>query len=152
MRFRSSAISSLVGLATWEWNQDSFNVSPMTYAPKARLVDRAREAARLPELSELVLPAPRAECLERVPYESSHLDDLIAALVSCHVDVQSRSGRWLTPADLRALLYLFLAPERVMDDPEWRGRLLRFSADRFTARAVRYAALRYRAMTNVDLS
>jgi len=117
-----------------------------------KLVDRAREAARLPELSELVLPAPRAECLERVPYESSHLDDLIAALVSCHVDVQSRSGRWLTPADLRALLYLFLAPERVMDDPEWRGRLLRFSADRFTARAVRYAALRYRAMTNVDLS
>lgn len=117
-----------------------------------KLVARARDAALLPELSELVLPTQRAESLERVPYESSHLDDLIAALVSSHVDVQSRSGRWITPADLRALLYLFLAPERVMDDPEWRGRLLRFSADRFTARAMRYAALRYRATTNVDLS
>lgn len=117
-----------------------------------KLVARAREAARLPELSKLVLPAQRAESLERLPYEACHLDDLIAALVANHVDVQSRSGRWITPADLRALLYLFLAPERVMDDPEWRGRLLRFGADRFTARAVRYAALRYRAMTNVDLS
>lgn len=117
-----------------------------------KLVARAREAARLPELSALVLPSQRAESLERVPYESSHLDDLIAALVSSHVDVQSRSGRWITPADLRALLYLFLAPERVMDDPEWRGRLMRFSADRFTARAVRYATLRYRATMNVDLS
>ncbi|WGW05087.1 hypothetical protein [Tropicibacter oceani] len=117
-----------------------------------KLVARAREAARLPELSALVLPSLRAESLERLPYESSHLDDLIAALVSSHVDVQSRSGRWITPADLRAMLYLFLAPERVMDDTEWRGRLLRFGADRFTARAVRYAALRYRAMTNVGLS
>lgn len=117
-----------------------------------KLVASAREAARLPELSALVLPAQRAESLERLPYESSHLDDLIAALVSSHVDVQSRSGRWITPADLRALLHLFLAPERVMDDPEWRGRLLRFGADRSTARAVRYAALRYRAMTNVDLT
>ena len=117
-----------------------------------KLVARARDAARLSELSELVLPSQRAESLERVPYESSHLDDLIAALVSSHADVPSRSGRWITPADLRALLYLFIAPERVMDDPEWRGRLLRFSADRFTARAVRYAALRYRATTNVDLS
>lgn len=116
------------------------------------LVARAREAARLPELSALVLPVQRAESLERLPYESSHLDDLIATLVSSHLDVQSRSGRWITPTDLRALLHLFLAPERVMDDPEWRGRLLRFGADRSTARAVRYAALRYRATTNVDLT
>lgn len=117
-----------------------------------KLVARAREAARLPELSSLVLPLQRAESLAWVPYESSHLDDLIAALVSSHVDVQSRSGRWIAPADLRALLYLFLAPERVMDDLEWRGRLLRFGADRFTARAVRYTALRYRATMNVGLS
>lgn len=117
-----------------------------------KLVARAREAARLPELSALVLPSQRAESLERLPYESSHLDDLIAGLVSSHLDVQSRSGRWITPADLRALLHLFLAPERVMDDPEWRGRLLRFGADRSTARAVRYTALRYRATTNVDLT
>lgn len=117
-----------------------------------KLVARAREAARLPELSALVLPSQRAQSLERVPYESSHSDDLIAALVSSHVDIQSRSGRWIAPADLRALLNLFLAPERVMEDPEWRGRLLRFGADRFTARAVRYAALRYRATMNVDLS
>ena len=117
-----------------------------------KLVARAREATRLPELSALVLPKQRAESLERVPYESSHLDDLIAVLVSAHVDIQSRSGRWITPADLRALLYLFLTPERLMDDQEWRGRLLRFGADRFTARAVRYAALRYRATMNVDPS
>ncbi|WP_226628372.1 hypothetical protein [Alloyangia pacifica] len=117
-----------------------------------RTVARAREAARLPELSALVLPSQRAQTLERLSYESSHQDDLIAALVSSHVDLQSRSGRWITPADLRALLSLFLAPERVMDDPEWRGRLLRFGADRFTARAVRYVALRYRATTNVGLS
>lgn len=117
-----------------------------------KLVARAREAARLPELSALVLPSHRAESLEKLPYETSHLDDLIASLVSSHMDVQSRSGRWITPADLRTLLSLFLAPERVMDDPDWRGRLLRFGADRFTARAVRYASLRYRATTNVDLS
>ena len=116
------------------------------------LVARAREADRLPELSALVLPSQRAASLEMVPYESSHLDDLIAALVSSHVDVQSRSGRWIKPADLRALLYVFLAPERVMDDQEWRGRLLRFGADRFTARAVRYATLRYRATMSVDFS
>jgi len=116
-----------------------------------KLVVRAREAARLPELTALVLPSLRANSLERVPYESSHLDDLIAALVASHADVQSRSGRWITPADLRTLLHLFLAPERVMDDPEWRGRLLRFGADRFTARAVRYTVLRYRATTSVAL-
>ncbi|PWK55108.1 hypothetical protein C7455_1204 [Roseicyclus mahoneyensis] len=116
-----------------------------------KLVVRAREAARLPELTALILPSLRARSLERVPYETSHLDDLIAALVSSHSDVQSRSGRWITPADLRALLQMFLAPERVMDDPEWRGRLLRFGADRFTARAVRYTALRYRATTSVGL-
>lgn len=116
-----------------------------------KLVVRAREAARLPELTALVLPSLRANSLERVPYESSHLDDLIAALVASHADVQSRSGRWITPADLRTLLHLFLAPERVMDDPEWRGRLLRFGADRFSARAVRYTVLRYRATTSVAL-
>lgn len=116
-----------------------------------KLVVRAREAARLPELTALILPSLRARSLERVPYESSHLDDLVAALVSSHADIQSRSGRWITPADLRALLHMFLAPERVMDDPEWRGRLLRFGVDRFTARAVRYTALRYRATTSVGL-
>lgn len=117
-----------------------------------KAVGRARDAARLPELTALLLPSERAFSLERVPYESSNFDDLIAALVSTHFDVQSRSGRWIVPADLRTLLHLFLAPERVMDDPEWKGRLLRFGSDRFTARAVRYAALRYRAMTNVGLS
>lgn len=117
-----------------------------------KVVVRARDAARLPELTALLLPSKRAANLERVLYESSHLDDLIAALVSSHADAQSRSGRWIAPADLRALLYLFLAPERVMDDPEWRGRLLRFGADRFTARAVRYTALRYRAMARNGLS
>jgi hypothetical protein len=116
-----------------------------------KLVLRAREAARLPELTALILPSLRARSLERVPYETSNLDDLVATLVTSHSDVQSRSGRWITPADLRALLQLFLAPERVMDDPEWRGRLLRFGADRFTARAVRYTALRYRATTSVGL-
>lgn len=107
----------------------------------------AREAARLPTLTALILPSQRAVSLERLPYESCHLDDLIATLTACHSDVQSRSGRWITPADLRALLLLFLAPERVMDDSEWKGRILRFGADRFSARAVRYTALRYRALS-----
>lgn len=110
-------------------------------------VFHAREAARLPALVALILPSQRALNLERLPYESCHFDDLIAALTACHADVQSRGGRWITPADLRALFLLFLAPERVMDDPEWKDRILRFGADRFTARAVRYTALRYRAQT-----
>lgn len=117
-----------------------------------KVVERARDAARLPELTALLLPSERAASLERVPYESSNFDDLIAALISNHFDVKAHSDRWISPADLRTLLHLFLAPERVMDDPDWRGRLLRFGADRFAARAVRYVALRYRAMINAGLS
>lgn len=109
-------------------------------------VSEAREAARLPQLSAMLLPRPRGARLERLAWQDLQIDDVVAALVECHSDVQMRGGRWISPADLRALLLLFAAPDRVLDDPEWRGRLLRFGSDRASARAVRYAALRLRAL------
>lgn len=107
---------------------------------------KARDAARLPRLSALVLPRPRGARLERLAWQDLQIDDVVAALVECHSDIQMRGGRWIAPADLRALLLLFVAPDRVLDDPDWRGRLLRFGSDRASARAVRYAALRIRAL------
>jgi hypothetical protein len=109
-------------------------------------VVKARDAARLPKLSSLLLPRPRSASLERLAWQDLQIDDVVAALVECHSDIQMRGGRWIAPADLKALLLLFVAPARVLDDPDWRGRLLRFGSDRATARAVRYAALRLRAL------
>ena len=105
----------------------------------------AREADLMRPLARRVLPITRSIGLLQLPYLDLGFDDLISELNSRHTDVQ-RTGRHIPPEALRSLLSLFLRPSQTVDNPDWRNLLGRFASDRFTARAVRYAALRYRAV------
>lgn len=110
-----------------------------------KAVKDAREADLMRPLARKVLPITRSIGLLQLPYLDLGFDDLISELNSRHMDVQ-RTGRHIPPEALRALLSLFLRPSQTVENPDWRNLLVRFASDRFTARAVRYAALRYRAV------
>ncbi|WP_336098081.1 hypothetical protein [Roseovarius sp. CH_XMU1461] len=110
-----------------------------------RAVKDAREADLMRPLARKILPVTRSIGLLQLPYLDLGFDDLISELNSRHIDVQ-RTGRHIPPEALRSLLSLFLRPPQTVENPDWRNLLARFASDRFTARAVRYAALRYRAV------
>ncbi|WIV50272.1 hypothetical protein QQG91_11405 [Marivivens sp. LCG002] len=110
-----------------------------------KAVKDAREADLMRPLARKVLPITRSIGLLQLPYLEVGFDDLISELNSRHLDVQ-RTGRHIPPEALRTLLSLFLQPSQTIENPDWRNLLARFASDRFTARAVRYAALRYRAV------
>jgi hypothetical protein len=107
-----------------------------------KAVKDAREADYLRPLARKILPISRSFGLLQYDYSEASFDDLISELNSLHIDVQ-RIGRHIPPEALRALLSLFLRPSQVVDDSDWRSYIARFASDRFSARAVRYAALRY---------
>lgn len=105
----------------------------------------AREADLMRPLARKILPITRSIGLLQLPYLELSFDDLISELNSRHIDLQ-RTGRHIPPEALRALLSLFLRPSQIVENPDWRNLLARFGSDRFSARAVRYAGLRYRAV------
>lgn len=105
----------------------------------------AHEADYLRPLARKILPVSRSFGLLQLPYLETSFDDLISELNSLHTDVQ-RVGRHISPEALRALLSLFLRPSQIVEDPDWRSHIARFASDRFSARAVRYVALRYGAV------
>ena len=110
-----------------------------------KAVKDSREAEYLRPLARQILPIPRSMGLLQFSYLETSFDDLIAELNGLHTDVL-RVGRHISPEAIRALLSLFLRPTQVLDDPDWRSQIVRFSSDRFSARAVRYAAVRYSAL------
>lgn len=109
-------------------------------------VQDAKAMNVLPQLAKWILPNSRRDALTVFDYEATSFPDLVAEIEVCHHDLTRTGGRWITPADMRALLLLFLAPAQLLVEPEWRGRIARFGSDRFSARAIRYAALRKSAL------
>lgn len=109
-------------------------------------VQDASAMTMLPQLAKWVLPGGRRDALTAFNYEATSFPDLVAEIELCHHDLTRTGGRWITPSDIRALLLLFLAPAQLAGEPDWRGRIARFGSDRFSARAIRYAALRKAAL------
>jgi hypothetical protein len=108
-----------------------------------KAVEHAREAVKMRPLLNMLVPKERAQQLEYFDYEHATFDDLVREVEACHIDIARSGGRWIIPADFKALFRLFLSPARLAEDPDWRIRLERFASDRFAARAVRYSAVRY---------
>ena len=108
------------------------------------LID-ARSSGELRILSDLVYPTTGGDELVVLDYARMSLDDLVDELADWgRRNEAALQGRPWTRHELDAALSLWLDPERVPRTP-WRTASDRFITDRWTSRAVRYAALRRRA-------
>lgn len=108
-------------------------------------LEEARDLPALPAFRPLILPDLRWVSLSERFVDSLSEDDLVDLLDSTHLDAHRRSGfRWIGRAELRAMLDFWIAPGRLLEEPEWRSLLARGLSDAYTARAVRYLTLRRR--------
>lgn len=106
----------------------------------------ALDRVRFGDLVTFVLPRSRALALCRPDYQDLSLEEIGAILVGDHVDLSPRGQpRWITDDDIRRALLFWARPAALSTDPEWMSAMQRLLSDRQTARAVRYAALRYAA-------
>lgn len=108
-----------------------------------RALDEAEQLPVLPMFRPLILPAARWQMLADADYGGQSVSGIVDLLDACHVDAHRRSGaRLMGRAELRALIELWLAPARLIEDDDWPVLLSRALSDAQTARATRYAALR----------
>lgn len=107
-------------------------------------LSEARRRVELPSLRALLYPAEEAEHLLRLDYVSTELEALVEELTSWVRRTQGLLGtpRWARE-EVHALLALWTAPHAAVR-LEWPRALARGLADRATARALRYVALRAR--------
>lgn len=97
----------------------------------------------LPLFRRFILPASRWEALSDADYSGQSISQIVDLLDACHLDAHRRSGaRLITRAELRALIELWIAPAKLIEDEDWKVLLARGLSDVQTARATRYAALR----------
>ena len=109
----------------------------------------AKKKAEKPSLRPLILPENRWLRLSQLDYSVITQDGIVEALFLCHLDISRRSGvRWLSQRELRSGLQLWLAPGDLLHISGWRDHIGKVLSDRQTARAIRYAALRFRAELN----
>lgn len=109
-------------------------------------VATALDRLRFAELLPLVLPRSRALALSGPDYQHLALDEVGDILVGDHIDLSVRGQpRWISDDDVRRALLFWARPAALSTDPDWTGAMQRLLSDRQTARAVRYAALRYAA-------
>jgi hypothetical protein len=109
-------------------------------------VATALGSVRFAELLTLVLPRSRALALRRPNYQDLSLDEVGDILVGNQVDLSARGQpRWISDDDVRRGLLFWARPAALSADPNWMTAMQRLLSDRQTARAVRYAALRYAA-------
>jgi hypothetical protein len=102
-------------------------------------------------LAGMVLPASRAAALVAADYSALSAPDVVALLDKVHIDAQQRS-RWLSTDDLGLAFGLWTDPRSAINTPGWAETADRLLADRPTARAIRYAALRFRATRDRNLT
>ena len=96
-------------------------------------------------LSKMILPAERGNQLQTWDYSLPEAQ-LVSLLAEIHTDLSSRGQKqWITAANIQDCLHLWTEPPEVLKSDDWQTSLAKFLQDRQTARAVRYAALRYRA-------
>lgn len=109
-------------------------------------VRQAREKVCLGDLLTYLLPRARSVALSAPDYQDLSLEDVADILVRSHVDLSPRGQpRWISEDDIRRGFLFWARPGTLSTDPEWQASLQRLLSDRQTARALRYAALRYRA-------
>jgi hypothetical protein len=103
-------------------------------------------------LSRMILPAERGDQLQTWDYSLPEAQ-LVSLVAEIHTDLSPRGQRqWITAANIQDCLHLWTEPAEVLRSEGWLTSLGRFLQDRQTARAVRYAALRYRAARLMDSS
>lgn len=96
-------------------------------------------------MSRLILPTERGKQLQEWDYSQSSAK-LISLLAELHADLSPRGQRkWIDASILQDGFHLWIEPSELLKTDDWFGSISRFLQDRQTARAVRYAALRYRA-------
>lgn len=108
-------------------------------------LQEAADLATLPMFKPLILPGRRWSTLVSAWYGEFTQDDLVELVDSCHVDSFRRPGfRWMGRSEIRSLLQFWLSPAQVIAGENWAELLAHALSDTQTARAIRYAALRWR--------
>ena len=100
-------------------------------------------------MSRLILPSERGRQLQDWDYSQTSTK-LISMLSELHTDRSARGqSKWIDEPTLQAGLQLWLQPSGLLKTANWFESISRFLQDRPTARAVRYAALRYTAASSL---
>lgn len=105
-------------------------------------IEKARSLNQLGSLKAMVLPDARGRALADFIYAEATPADIGLLLNDVHVDVRRR-GRLVTEEDLRRGLLFWTDPRSFLLEDQGRETLKRLLADRQSARAIRYAAVRY---------
>ena len=96
-------------------------------------------------MSRLILPGERGRQLQEWDYRQSSAK-LITLLAELHADLSPRGQRkWIDASILQDGFHLWIEPSEILKTDDWLSSISKFLQDRQTARAVRYAALRFRA-------
>jgi hypothetical protein len=109
----------------------------------AAAVREAEDRYQLAPLGHKLTPERRRRALMTFNYESEGLPALAALLETEHVDLRTRPPHWLAAGDIRRGLMFWTDPRAFGQESEGAESLQKLLADRQTARAIRYAALRY---------
>lgn len=129
-----------------ELGQETFEEPDMSRPASLwkKVLKEAANMALLPMFKPFILPAHRWNTLVNAWYDELTLDDLVDILDDCHVDSFRRSGfRWMGRSEIRNLLLFWLSPAQVITGEEWAESVAHALSDTQTARAIRYAALRW---------
>lgn len=109
----------------------------------AAAVREAEDRHQLAPLGRKLAPERRGRALMAFNYDAEGLPALGGLLEAEHVDLRARPPLWLAAHDIRRGLMFWTDPRAFSREGEGPETLQRLLADRQTARAIRYAALRY---------
>ena len=109
----------------------------------AAAVRDAEDRYQLAPLGRKLTPDRRGRALMTFNYEAEGLPAIAALLETEHVDLRMRAPHWLAAGDIRRGLMFWTDPRAFGQEAEGAESLEKLLADRQTARAIRYAALRY---------
>lgn len=107
------------------------------------VLDDTASQATADRLHALLCPPTAADELRRLDYVSMTLGETVDELTRWTRAYQTAlQGRLWNREELEAMLQLWVSPDRAAGN-RWRGAIERALVDRWTARAVRYSAVRY---------
>jgi hypothetical protein len=109
----------------------------------AAAVRDAEDRHQLGPLGRKLAPQRRGRALMTFSYESASLSALGTLLETEHVDLRTRPPHWLAEGDIRRGLMFWADPRAFSQESDGSETLQKLLADRQTARAIRYASLRY---------
>jgi hypothetical protein len=107
-------------------------------------IQEAMNRLEISPLLKFVLPKRRAHALRVPDYAAQAAGDMVSLLDGTHVDVQGNQ-RFLSRDDIAFAFRMWTFPRGFINAAGWKDVACKLLADRQTARAVRYAALRFRA-------